>query len=184
MASVLSQDGNENLKEKQSSRRRYQAVNLILEPTPGFGGLHLGDVSATEDQAYLQKHNISCILTVADCELASLSQNLIEYHKIVRADDTPTFRLMEFFTDCFQFIHEHRSNGRSVLVHCMGGVSRSATIVIGYLMTVIPTMNFYAALSHVRKIRKTVRPNDGFLDQLREYGQLIEEKRHRQEILI
>jgi hypothetical protein len=58
-----------------------------------------------------------------------------------------------------------------VLVHCAGGVSRSATIVLGYLMAK-RNMTFESALSHLRAVRPWVNPNEGFAAQLREFERL------------
>jgi len=48
-----------------------------------------------------------------------------------------------------------------VLVHCFAGVSRSATIVIAYLMQE-HGLTLTDALMHVRKQRYFINPNDGF----------------------
>ena len=52
-----------------------------------------------------------------------------------------------------------------VLVHCLAGVSRSATVVIGYLMwkNMLP---FHQARRHVAAVRPWIRPNAGFQQQL------------------
>lgn len=165
--------------EEHTSSRKHKNVDVIIEAAPGIGGLHLGDFSSTQDVAYFTKNKISCILTVADCDLVSCPKDIIKNHKIVKALDVPEYKLNAHFKECFQFIHEQRNKGKSVLVHCMAGISRSATIVIGYLMTIYPTMNFETAFNHVRKKRRVVRPNDGFLEQLREYDKQMEEKRKR-----
>lgn len=49
-----------------------------------------------------------------------------------------------------------------VLVHCNAGVSRAATIVIGYLMT-SERMRFSQAFEQVKAKRSCIRPNEGFL---------------------
>jgi hypothetical protein len=54
-----------------------------------------------------------------------------------------------------------------VLVHCAGGVSRSATVVLGYLMA-RRGMTFADALGHLRGRRPIANPNAGFAAQLRE----------------
>lgn len=51
-----------------------------------------------------------------------------------------------------------------VLVHCLMGVSRSATCAIAYLM-IAKKMSASEAIRTVRAQRE-VRPNDGFLHQL------------------
>jgi len=158
-------------------KKSYQNVHMIIEASGNIGSLHLGDVTATQDCDYFKKHKVSCVLTVANCDPFTCPKEYIKYHKVVKAADVPEFKLNEFFKDCFKFIHEHRVKGHSVLVHCMAGISRSATIVIGYLMTVYPTINFETAFARVRKIRKIVRPNDGFLEQLRQYDSELEDKR-------
>ena len=49
----------------------------------------------------------------------------------------------------------------NVLVHCQGGISRSASIVISYIMR-IKKMEFQEALKFVRSKRYQICPNQGF----------------------
>ena len=66
-----------------------------------------------------------------------------------------------------RFIHASRHAGKTVLVHCAAGVSRSSTVVIAYLMATTE-MNWEAALDFVRNRRRCVSPNPGFLLQLQQ----------------
>ena len=50
----------------------------------------------------------------------------------------------------------------------MAGVSRSATIVVAYIMT-ITNLSFNDAISAVCGAREVVDPNAGFIRQLQEY---------------
>merc|ERR1712045_1042313 len=51
---------------------------------------------------------------------------------------------------------------------CNDGMSRSASLVIAYLMQKYG-LDFKAALNHVQTRRFCVQPNDGFEQQLREF---------------
>eukprot|EP00565_Helicotheca_tamesis_P002234 CAMPEP_0185733926 /NCGR_PEP_ID=MMETSP1171-20130828/20938_1 /TAXON_ID=374046 /ORGANISM="Helicotheca tamensis, Strain CCMP826" /LENGTH=220 /DNA_ID=CAMNT_0028403787 /DNA_START=150 /DNA_END=813 /DNA_ORIENTATION=- len=66
---------------------------------------------------------------------------------------------------------EYASNDRTIampcLVHCIQGVSRSSTIVIGYLVS-REGWSLRDALDHVRSLRPIVRPNRGFAGVLME----------------
>lgn len=55
-----------------------------------------------------------------------------------------------------------------VLVHCLAGMSRSATIVIAYLLATTP-MTTEEATEFVRSKRRVIRPNYGFTKQLKQY---------------
>ena len=66
------------------------------------------------------------------------------------------------------FIDRCFAAGGKVLVHCNDGMSRSASLVIAYLMQKYG-LDFKAALSHVQSRGFCVQPNDGFEQQLREY---------------
>jgi protein-tyrosine phosphatase len=68
----------------------------------------------------------------------------------------------------FNFIDNALLNNGRVLVHCFAGKSRSASIVIGWLMK-NEKMSYENALQYVRNYRPCVEPNLGFCCQLKKY---------------
>ena len=64
-----------------------------------------------------------------------------------------------------------------ILVHCAAGASRSATVVIAYIMW-IKKMPFKEALEFVHKKRQIVRPNPAFKDQLELFEKELIEKNY------
>uniref|UniRef100_A0A8C1MCL8 Protein-serine/threonine phosphatase n=1 Tax=Cyprinus carpio TaxID=7962 RepID=A0A8C1MCL8_CYPCA len=83
----------------------------------------------------------------------------------VPAVDKCSFNISEYFFPAAQFIHQALSNPENkVLVHCKKGLSRSATLVLAYLM-IHHDMMVEDAIDHVTEGR-SIRPNIGFLKQL------------------
>jgi len=70
------------------------------------------------------------------------------------------------------FIHKAISQGRKVLVHCVAGVSRSASMCIAYLMQ-HHGMSLEEAKAKVKKQRPCTRPNESFMKQLKEFSTTI-----------
>ena len=69
-------------------------------------------------------------------------------------------------TEAIQFISHGVNSGRNVLVHCQLGVSRSAAIVIGYLMNK-HKVSYDSAHNMVQIKRAVIDPNFSFVAQLR-----------------
>lgn len=59
-----------------------------------------------------------------------------------------------------------------MLVHCVAGVSRSATFCIAYLMKYLQ-MTLLEAYNHVKLKRPIIKPNCGFFRQLIEYEKIL-----------
>lgn len=75
----------------------------------------------------------------------------------------------DHFVAAFQYIQEaiaakKKNGGGKVLVHCSAGVSRSATIVLSYLLQSRPEWTLRDAFLHVRKKRPCVMPNVGLCE--------------------
>lgn len=69
-----------------------------------------------------------------------------------------------------------------VFVHCLMGVSRSATLVLAFLM-IVEGLTLQEAVAAVRPHRD-ICPNPGFLQQLRSLDMSLErEKRRRRQTL-
>mmetsp|Transcript_1640 Transcript_1640/g.3529 ORF Transcript_1640/g.3529 Transcript_1640/m.3529 type:complete len:186 (+) Transcript_1640:3278-3835(+) len=139
--------------------------NLIIP------GLYLGSVAAAQSSYSLRSLGITHILTVADAIPPKFPRR-IEY-KIVEVTDEETTALLPYFDECVEFIQKAIADGGSVLVHCLAGVSRSATIVTAYLMKV-EGMDLNQALKHIRQKRPLANPNPGFINQLRDYSESLE----------
>ncbi|XP_060884479.1 dual specificity protein phosphatase 13A-like isoform X1 [Labrus mixtus] len=84
----------------------------------------------------------------------------------VPADDSPSFDLSRYFFPAAEYIQSALDTaGARVFVHCAVGVSRSASLVLAYLMI----HHHYSLLEAIHKVkeRRWIFPNTGFLKQLR-----------------
>jgi protein-tyrosine phosphatase len=87
-----------------------------------YNKLYLGNIR-------LQTSQMRAVLTVLDVNVKVEGS----FHKWIPATDAPDFNLKKHFDEGADYIHEHLQRG-NVLVHCYAGISRSASIVMAYLI--------------------------------------------------
>ncbi|XP_063162289.1 dual specificity phosphatase 29 [Candoia aspera] len=145
---------------------KYTHVNEV------WPNLYIGDEKTALDRYSLEKAGFTHVLNAAhgrwnvDTGPNYYNDMAIEYYG-VEADDLPTFNLSQFFYSAAEFIDKALQNETNkILVHCAMGRSRSAALVLAYLM-IYKHMTVVDAIDQVLKHR-CILPNRGFLKQLRE----------------
>ncbi|XP_040035459.2 dual specificity protein phosphatase 19 [Gasterosteus aculeatus] len=128
--------------------------------------LLLASQDAAHDADTLQRHKVSHVLNVA-YGVANLFPDQYVY-KALPILDLPDTDITAYLGECSSFVDRAREKGGVVLVHCNAGVSRSTSIVIGYLM-MREGLTFDEAYGQVKAARPSIRPNPGFHQQLRGY---------------
>lgn len=128
-----------------------------------YSNLYLGNVVAAGDEKFLKKSKISHILIAAEDIEPSFTTGYT--YKQLPLVDVPEIKIIEYFVESIKFIDQARESGKTVLVHCLGGVSRSATLVIAYVM-VKEEKSLKDAFAFVHKRRSKINPNPGFIAQL------------------
>eukprot|EP01136_Pigoraptor_vietnamica_P013966 Opistho-1_new@55567 len=141
-------------------------LKLSLPPTEVLPFLYLGTEKNSADASTLDALGISMILNVAKECPYHFDEGRFEYKKCA-LEDSSTEDIRRIFDDAFDYIDEARRTNRRVLVHCLGGVSRSVAIVIGYLMSRY-SMTLDDAYGYVRERRPVIAPNLNFMGQLLE----------------
>jgi len=121
------------------------------------GKLYLSGMFPTRSDAILNTYGITRIVRLGNFPYTSLRPSLT-----INIEDDENEPIDAFFEKCYQYIDAAINSGERVLVHCMAGVSRSATIVAYYLMKKYG-MDVEDALLYTRARRPIVRPNDGFI---------------------
>ena len=136
--------------------------------------LWLGNTFAAENIEDLKKKGIKKILTVMNgpSDLYFFKEHGF-IHKIIDILDEDYENIIQYFGECLNYM----KGDKKILVHCMAGASRSATIVIAYLMWT-EKLTFEKALEFVKSKRPIVCPNDGFQDQLKLFEKLLIENNY------
>jgi protein-tyrosine phosphatase len=125
----------------------------------------------------LQKNNIQIVISALteeeyeDYMIGEQDFENVDWHRLV-IDDDQNEDIQLHFSTITNIIGSAINNGMNVLVHCAAGVSRSATLVLAYIMTE-NNMKFDDALAHVQKYRPEVEPNAGFQRRLYELEDYI-----------
>ncbi|XP_053573729.1 dual specificity protein phosphatase 26-like [Bombina bombina] len=131
-------------------------------------GLYLGDQEIAANKSELLHLGITHILNVTHSKWRGGEEyykGMNISYKGIEAQDSPSFDMSVYFYPASEFIHGAlRLRGGKILVHCAVGVSRSATLVLAYLM-IHHNMTLVEAITTVKEQRGII-PNRGFLGQL------------------
>ncbi|XP_036386342.1 dual specificity phosphatase DUPD1-like [Megalops cyprinoides] len=165
--------------EKILTRGPGVAYTRVNEVWPN---VYIGDEMTARKRFQLQTMGVTHILNAAESSRNGVdtgpdyySDTNIQYYGI-EADDVPTFDLSRFFYPAAEYIHHVLSHpDNKLLVHCVMGRSRSATLFLAYLM-IYHSMTVVDAIRHVRS-RRRILPNWGFLKQLRQLDVQLQEQR-------
>ena len=91
-----------------------------------------------------------------------------QQYLVVDVLDGPHEPIGRHFARVNAFVAAARAQGGTVLVHCHGGVSRAAALVLAFLIG-REGLGFDDALAALRAARPVVDPNPGFVTQLRAF---------------
>nr|XP_009669645.1 PREDICTED: dual specificity protein phosphatase 13 isoform B-like [Struthio camelus australis] len=145
--------------------------------------LYVGDLYVARDKAQLSRMGISHVVDAAAGRLhidtgPRFYKDLpVDYYGI-EAEDNPNFDLSIYFYPVARYIRAALKSPRGkVLVHCAMGISRSATLVLAFLM-ICEEMSLADAIRTVRSHRG-ICPNSGFLKQLWELDHQLGREKHR-----
>ena len=150
-----------------------------MESSQIASNLYLGCINAALDQPFLRRAGVTGIVNATVNGVNGFPESY-EYLR-VSINDSSSERIGLFFPSVFDFIQRHRTAGHAVLVHCQVGVSRSATLVLAYLM-MSEQQTLGEVYRRVQHIRPQIDPNPGFIKELRElerslFGQVCTDER-------
>eukprot|EP01099_Mayorella_cantabrigiensis_P006119 TRINITY_DN5061_c0_g1_i1.p1 TRINITY_DN5061_c0_g1~~TRINITY_DN5061_c0_g1_i1.p1 ORF type:complete len:200 (-),score=34.17 TRINITY_DN5061_c0_g1_i1:165-764(-) len=130
-------------------------------PIKVIDNLYIGGKKAASNPQVLQRLGITAILNVAN-EIPCFFVE--EFHYLhFKVEDSCRTKIENYFEKSALFIDENMKKG-GVLVHCNAGNSRSATIVLHFLMR-RRKLNLKRAVQELSS-KKSILPNPGFWKQL------------------
>ena len=128
--------------------------------------LYLGNNESAKNLQILQKHNITSIL-ICGYFLSEFFPGQFIY-KTLEIQDNEYEIIINSLIKGIEFIESNKT----ILVHCREGISRSSTIVIGYIMYK-EKKSYNEAENFVREKKDDIKPNENFVKQLKEFGDII-----------
>jgi protein-tyrosine phosphatase len=125
----------------------------------------------TKEEDIISEKNIKVVISALteeeydDYMIAKEDFPNCDWHRLV-IDDDKDEQISQYFFEVHKIINEAVSKNKNVIVHCAAGMSRSASLVIAYLM-IENNWHYEEAYNHVKRKRPIIDPNIGFVKQLK-----------------
>eukprot|EP00746_Dinoflagellata_sp_MGD_P000816 gnl/MRDRNA2_/MRDRNA2_101494_c0_seq1.p1 gnl/MRDRNA2_/MRDRNA2_101494_c0~~gnl/MRDRNA2_/MRDRNA2_101494_c0_seq1.p1 ORF type:complete len:290 (+),score=49.57 gnl/MRDRNA2_/MRDRNA2_101494_c0_seq1:134-1003(+) len=178
------------LRNVEEEEMRYSKVGSISEPMDqicmsndhaqeraesSLNALYLGGLDGANMCDALMVRNIKFVISIIHDRAEVKKFNEIGYWRSPVIQDTPqAAKDLELVLDeAHALIDAELVKGHSVLVHCMMGVSRSASVVTSYVMKKLQ-LDTDQALRLVRESRSMANPNYGFYQVLKDFERKLQ----------
>ena len=116
----------------------------------------------------LQSLGFTHVLSIGNLDRMPIGGNFST--KKIQLCDAEDEDIQKHFSESSRWLHDALSNPRhKVFVHCWAGMSRSASLVMAYLIKYV-CLDFIEAFETVRKSRFWIIPNSGFIAQLKQWS--------------
>lgn len=136
------------------------------KPTHIFDNIFISGVDFTDNlPLWCEKNGFQAIISFAADQKHYNVENINIPIKIFKIKDREGENIIEHLESAKRFYDKIKGK---VLVHCMWGMSRSATCVI-YLLMMKYNYSFPKAFMFVKNKRPIIQPNSGFLKQLNSF---------------
>ena len=143
----------------------YASLTTFANASEIRANLFLGNFQAGRSESFLRDRGITHVLELFDSperRNPMLLESTGIAHKQMFLEDRAHARLADVESEAFEFIDAALAQSRGkVLVHCTMGVSRSASVVMLYLMR-REALSFRAAHDLVCSKRPCIDPNASF----------------------
>lgn len=164
---LLGEDSSSSLEEAIAQREAKKHHRVPKGMSHILDHLYLGSGKDAADKEVLQQVGITVILNVTtewrQTHLKDFVHHRINLHDTVKQ---PIKAAMEAVTEIvWQAKQSTSAPAQKVLIHCVMGRSRSASMVMAYLVAK-ENMSLREAFEHTHKIRPIIRPNSGFMQEL------------------
>jgi len=138
-----------------------------------FTNLLIGNKAAAEDSQFLSRKRITHVINLAALSSskfivtpdgAALQKKKI---RLTQVNVLPSEQFFYFVDEVGEIIQDSLSSENKVMVNCWQGASRSATVVLAYLIR-YQGISVEVALRMVKE-KRDIRPNNDFLQSLIQY---------------
>ncbi|CAM9914644.1 unnamed protein product, partial [Phaeothamnion confervicola] len=142
-------------------------MDLFWEEEKSGSRLFIGTQGTAKSLDYLTEKDIKRVIVVGSKAYHPQSFQYL----VFGTRDMERENLLERFDECLQFIDEGIAAGENLLIHCVFGQSRSATVATAFLMRK-RRCKVVEAIAELSFARPKIHINVGFLAQLLLYEEL------------
>jgi protein-tyrosine phosphatase len=143
---------------------------MYIKPDYVIDNIYIGSDQSANNYDKMKELGITHVIVVGS-ELSCRFPKHFKYMHVCMYDteDENLLRYLDITTDYMKSIYDSDKINK-ILVHCSAGISRSASIVIAYLLRYTFMNHYDDAFMFLREIRPIIDPNSNFVKQLKVFS--------------
>ena len=155
------------MREKPLTESIYDHISApFIELTPIDKNIFLGNAYNAADYYYLKQFGITGIVNACD-EISNYFENDFDYFNIDILDINNS-SIYKFFDPFILFVDKILKKNGKIMIHCYMGSSRSAILVVLYLIK-YKSFHLQKSIQFITKKRNRVNINVTYIDELKKY---------------